>query len=243
MPVVQSALGIVVGGLDYGEADRIVTLLTRERGRLKGIARNAKKSRRRFGAALDLLTKVEVRFVERAGADLARLEGCDVVDAYAGLKEDLGRLTTGSYAAELAREAAPDEERSEALFDLLDAFLRRLARGPFDPGLVRQFEVRALAVLGWRPELGRCAVCGAPLPEDRPVAFSPARGGAVCASCGGPREWVLSPGTRRMLEAALAGQRVAFTPAALEESDGPIAAFVERHLGRRLRSRELLGRL
>src|SRR5207244_2898562 len=99
MAAVESALGIVVGGLDYGESDRIVTFLTRDHGRLKGIARGAKRSRKRFGAALELFCKVEVQFVERAGADLARLESCDLVEAYAGIRGDLDALAAATYAA------------------------------------------------------------------------------------------------------------------------------------------------
>ena len=241
MPASQTSLAIVVGGLDYGEADRIMTLLTRDRGRLKGIARSAKKSRKRFGAALELLCKIQVRFVERPGAELARLESCDLVDAYPGLRSDLGRLAGATYAAEVAREAAREREAATALFDLLDHFLTRLANGPFDLGLVRVFELRALTILGWRPELGRCARCGGSLPEDRPLLFVAESGGLLCPRCGsGARGAPLSPGTRKTLEAAQRGERVVFTRAAWRESEGPVAEFLELHLGKRLRSRPFL---
>jgi DNA repair protein RecO (recombination protein O) len=241
MPAPQRALAIVVGGFDYGEADRIVTFLTRERGRLKGIARSAKRSRKRFGAALELLCKVQLRFVERPGAELARLEGCDLVDAYPGLRSDLRRLAAATYAAEVAREAAREREAAPALFDLLDQFLARLACQPFDLGLVRVFELRALTLLGWRPELERCAHCGGLLPDDRPLLFVAERGGLLCPGCGAKAQGSLvSPGTRKTLEAARRGERVVFTRAAWRESEAPVAEFLEHHLGKRLRSRSFL---
>lgn len=241
MPASDTAVGIVVGHLDYGEADRIVTFLTRERGRLKGIARFARKSRKRFGAALDLFCKVQVRYVERPGADLVRLEGVDLVDAYPGLRSDLRRVAAVTYAAELAREAAPEREAASHLFDLFDRFIARIAREAYDPWLVRAFELQALAVLGWRPVLDRCARCGAALAEDRSIHFAAESGGTLCARCGaGRRGWALSPGTVRTLRAALAGERVSFTRSSLRESDAPIADFLEHSLGRRLRSRSFL---
>jgi DNA repair protein RecO (recombination protein O) len=241
VPVVDTTLGIVVGGIDYGDADRIVTFLTRDRGRLKGLARSAKKSRRRFGAALELFSKVRLRYVERPAADLVRLEGCDIVDLYPGIRTELSRLAAASYAAELGREAALDRDAFAPLFDLLDRFFSILAREPYDPGLVRAFELRVLRVLGWRPELGRCAVCGASLPEHDSVLFSIEQGGTLCGRCSvGRRGFSLSQGTLRTMRAVFDEERVTFTRMALRESDEPVGRFLEVQLGKRLRSREFL---
>jgi DNA repair protein RecO (recombination protein O) len=231
----------VVGAVSYGDADRIVTFLTRERGRLKGIARGAKRSRRRFGAALELFCKVRVRYAERPGAELARLEGCDLLDLYGGIRGDLGRLAAATYAAELAREASMPHQAAARLFELLDACLARLSAEPYDASALRCFEVQVLAALGWQPELGRCVRCGGPLAAEGTLAFSADEGGLLCARCGaGARGWHLSPGTVRTLRAALADERVAFTRAALRESEAPVARFLEVQLGKRLRSRAFL---
>lgn len=238
-------VGIVVGGVDYGEADRIVTLLTRDHGKLKGMARSAKKSRRRFGASLELCAKVEVLFRERPGAELVHLESCELLDGYLALRGELTSLAAASYAAELCREVAQEREASPRLFALLDRFLGAVARGDRafgdTHGLVRAFELRALDLLGWRPELARCAVCGSDLEAVRRVLFCAAQGGALCASCGeGARGHWLSPETCASLRAVLAGQRVTLTEAVLHESEAALGEFLERHLDRPLRSRAFL---
>ncbi len=243
----QSDLAIVVGAIDYGDADRIVTFLTREHGKLRGLARSAKKSQRRFGAALELCSKIEVRYSERPGAELAHIDACDLLDPYAGLRDDLVRLAAASYAVELAREAAQEKEASHALFDLLDRFLGALARGDQTfgnaHGMVRVFELRALDLLGWRPELDRCASCGGELGgAERPrFFFAPAAGGLVCSDCAdGARGYWLSRETVAALRLVRAGKRVVLSPPVVKESGAALAELIDRHLERPLRSRAFL---
>jgi DNA repair protein RecO (recombination protein O) len=239
----HSALAIVLGAIDYGDADRIVTLLTRDRGKLKGIARSAKKSRKRFAASLELFAKVEVRYRERAGAELAFLEESLLVDAHTALRASLDRIGAASYAAELVREAAWEKDVGAHLFDLLDAFLARLEKTDGAcAGLVRAFELRALDVLGWRPELDACVTCGTTLLDDEAARFDPREGGVVCSRCGDARTGhALSAGTLRTMRAVLAGERIVFSRLALAESEAPVADLLTRQLGRELRSRAFLG--
>ena len=98
---------IVLRTVDYGEADRVVTLLSRDEGKLSAIARGARKSKRRFGAALSLFGVGEARLTERAGAELGTLESFSSQRGFPGLYADVAKVAHGSYACELARELAP----------------------------------------------------------------------------------------------------------------------------------------
>ena len=243
---VQSELAIVVGAIDYGDADRIVTFLTRGRGRLRGLARSAKKSQKRFGGALEAGAKVEVRFRERPGAELANLEGCDLLDARLGLRADYGRLAAALCAIEVARECAMERDVGTALFELLDEFLVHASGGgAFDAGVVCAFELRVLDVAGWRPALDRCVACGRDVDERSHggrVAFDAHGGGVLCAPCASGRKGrTLSLGTVKTLRAVLAGERVSFSRVAREESEEALAALLVAHLGKPLRARAFLG--
>jgi DNA repair protein RecO (recombination protein O) len=99
---------VVLGTVDYGESDRVVVLLTRERGKLSAFARGARASRKRFGGALQPFTLLDAEVRERAGSDLLGLDAVDVVQAFGGIRTDLARIACAGYACELARELVRD---------------------------------------------------------------------------------------------------------------------------------------
>ncbi|HEY0839497.1 MAG TPA: DNA repair protein RecO, partial [Vulgatibacter sp.] len=110
------AEAIVLGVVDYGDSDRVVTLLTRERGRLPAFAAGARKSKRRFAGALDPFTRLAVRLSEGKG-ELYFLASCEVLSAHAGLRADLGRIGHAGYAAELCRELCREREPHPEIYD------------------------------------------------------------------------------------------------------------------------------
>src|SRR4051812_49076589 len=116
---------LVLASVDYGEADRIVTLFTRGRGRLTAFANGARKSRRRFAGALELGTQLKAQLVQRSG-DTYRLDGVDIVNSFLKLREDLPRISRAMYCLELARELTRDHEPHELLFDTLRDYLGEL---------------------------------------------------------------------------------------------------------------------
>lgn len=245
MGALQSARAIVVGAIDYGDADRIVTLLTREHGKLSGMAKSARKSQRRFGAALSLFAEVVARFsVRGAGAALVRLDGLDLVDLHAAIRTDLTRVSEASCVVELARELLREHEPNARVYGEVASFLRELDAAPARPGARLLAELRLLAATGFAPALTRCAACGTALQANGPVGFDPARGGALCEACGPARgPLTLSVGTRRTLLAALGERgstpRVTFTRAAEDEVDAAVDALLAHHLERPLRARVL----
>src|SRR3954471_11141107 len=106
---------LVLASVDYGEADRVVTLFTRGRGRLTAFANGARKSKRRFAGALELGTCLKVQLVQRAG-DTYRLDGADILDSFFALRDDLPRISRAMYCLELCRELTRDHEPHEELF-------------------------------------------------------------------------------------------------------------------------------
>ncbi len=135
---------IVLRTVDYGERDRVVALLSRERGKLSAFARGARTSRRRFGGALEPFHLVSAEVGERPGAELWTLREVTVECAFAGIRADLARIACAGYAIELARELVRDAEPHEELFDLVAGYLARLDAGPARPWDLRGFELGAL---------------------------------------------------------------------------------------------------
>jgi len=241
---------IVLRTVDTGEADRVVTLLSRERGKVAAFARGARASRRRFGGSLEPFTLVRAEVRERAGAELLGLESVAPLEAFGAIRGDLARIACAAYAAELARDLVRDHEPHEDLFDLLASYLAALDRAPALPAALRAFELGALRAAGLLPRLDACARCGALRPEasGRAVRLDPAQGGILCAGCAplaSPGAPSLSPEAVASLARLSAGGLAAasaerLAPLAGREARDALGAFIEHHLGHRLAARRFL---
>lgn len=240
--------GVVLRVVDYGEADRIVSLLTAERGKVSAFARGARASRKRFGGALEPFTLLAVEARERSGGDLLSLASVHVLRGFGAIRGDLARIACAGYASELARELVRDAEPHPALLSLLVDYLGRLEAAPARPGELRAYELAALQSVGLMPRLSGCARCGGALEGDERVPFDPAEGGLACARCSG----TVTPGAPRLTRAAVVAlQRlqaggvagaasVPLAPSAGAEVRDALSAFVEHHVGHRLASRRFL---
>lgn len=237
---------IVLRAVDYGERDRVVSLFSRERGKLSAFARGARVSRNRFGGTLEPFNLLVAEVRERAGSDMWSLENASVDRGFAALRGDLARIACAGYASELARELVRDAEPHEDLFDLLAAYLARLDEAPARPWELRGFELMALGAAGLRPRLDDCARCGEPAGEGA-MRFDPAHGGVLCARC---RAFGSAAGRDARSE-TLAGLRrlqggdAASAPgaSAAAEARDLIGAYIEHQLGRRLKARRFLDEL
>jgi DNA repair protein RecO (recombination protein O) len=173
---------IVLRHSDWGEADRLLTLYTREQGKLRAIAKGARKITSRKAGHLEPLTRVKLQLAR--GRDLPIITQAEASETYLPLREDLTLLGYALYILELLDRFTYEEAiANPALFRLLSDSLSRLASHA-DPWLVtRYFEMRLLDFLGFRPRLFECANCErAILPEDQ--FFSFAAGGVICPRCG-----------------------------------------------------------
>jgi DNA repair protein RecO (recombination protein O) len=213
----------------YGELDVIATLLTERHGKITGIAKAAKHSRRRFGGTLQPFVHVRAVFQQRPHSDLVFLVRCELLAALRSFSEDLDRFAAGSYVIDLTDRMTVGRESGHEVHRLLDEALGLLDRGmPIDP-LLRAFELHLLATTGYEPALDRCRGCGTDIGGADTAFLVVERGGLACRRCVPPGELVrpMAPSTARVLAA------LATRPLAEAVDVGPIpseARTVAEHL-------------
>jgi DNA repair protein RecO (recombination protein O) len=176
------AQAIVLRHADWGEADRLVTLFTREQGKLRAIVKGARKITSRKAGHLEPFMQVKLQLAR--GRDLFIVNQADTVEAYQPLRENLELTGYASYVSELLDRFIYEEEAAiPLLFQLLSDTLKRLADQADAWLVVRYYEMRMLDFLGFRPQLFTCANCGREIqPEDQFFSFK--SGGVICPRCG-----------------------------------------------------------
>ncbi len=175
---------IVLHAFDYLESSRIIRLLTREEGVQSGLARGARKSRARYGSAVDLFAEGSAQLYVKPNRDLHNLASFEITRSRSELAEEVGRFTAASTIAELALRFA-GEEGNPQLYDTVSEVLDRIARAApeetISAGLAGCW--RIISVVGFTPELSSCALCHTPLRDAEDTTFSPSAGGVVCSAC------------------------------------------------------------
>ena len=183
---------VVLRHADWGEADRLLTLYTRERGKVRAIAKGVRKIKSRKAGHLEPFTRVTLQLAR--GRDLLIVTDADTIDAYQPLREDLIKTGYASYLVELLdRFTYEEESENYNIFRLLTESLSRVANEP-DPWLaIRYYEVHLLDHLGFRPQLFECANCREEI-QAVDQFFSAAQGGVICPRCGAglPGVWNVS---------------------------------------------------
>ena len=242
---------LVIGAIDHGEADRIIQVLSR-RGRASFFAPAARKSQRRFAGALEPFTTIEIEIHAGRRAGLPTLTSASVTRSRVSIRAELERIALASYVAELSAAVAPDEDSADELYELAAAALDRIddLETPVSLATRRSFEIRLLGVLGYEPNLERCAEANCALEETSYLDLS--RGGAFCAAHRGPGR-AIGPVTLAWLRQAkvgrgdpldeLAGQSSEAAIRASSKLGAPMEAFLSQLLGRPLRSSSLLATL
>lgn len=190
---------IVLRRVAYAEADLVVTLLTRDYGRISALARSARKSSRRFSGGLGMAATGEAHLRDRPGGDLMMLESFEARDDRSALGADLAKTAHAAYAIELCDRLCPPREPEKAAFAWLDELLDRLVAGAATAERLRVFELGLLRRLGIGPSLDRCVVCGRGALAGEDVRWIPNRGGVVCRACA-PRGDLISGEVRNALE-------------------------------------------
>ena len=197
---------VILRTRDHGESDRLVTFFAGVQGKLTGIAKGARRSKRRFVHTLEPLSLVHLTYVERAPSSLVRIDASELRNPFTALRQDLTRLGYASLGAELVLELAPEREANPALFALLAQYLERLEAGGDPENLALLFQTRILSLSGFGPNLQRCARCGEEPTGPGEWYFSTSRGALLCpAHRSGSGISPLSPGTILILRQ---GQRL-----------------------------------
>ena len=247
MPV-YSAEAIVLRKVDYGEADRILTLLTRERGKVPAIAKSVRKARSRMAGQLDVFAHGQVM--------LAEGRRMDVVTQFSRLTEtsrlgsDLRRAAVASVVVEVADKILEEHHEAPEMFALVVNAIRHLSDLEVPEVMeLADYLIRVLAELGYTPEVGVCARCGGPLGEEG-LSFSALAGGVVCRECGhhDPAGRAIAVRTVKILRVLVSGDRDLFFRLRLDEEDtlaveSVLEAQLEHHLDRQLKSIDFLRRV
>jgi DNA repair protein RecO (recombination protein O) len=249
---------IVVRVVDYGESDRVATLLTRAVGKVSALARGARRSRKRFGGALEPFGAGQAVLSERRG-ELWALESFDARRGFPRLALDVAKVAHAAYLCELARELVPEHAPDERIFALVEEALSLLDGGEPHPSLLRAFELKLLDAVGLQPALDTCVSCGDAVPAagegepGRGELVDVRRGGVVCARCAAgeasvrPTARLVSGEARRALIAAgrapLDRARAIDWGAGAEAARDLLQALLAEHLPRPLRSVEFIAKL
>jgi DNA repair protein RecO (recombination protein O) len=204
MPLIKTS-AITLKSRKWGEADRIVTFYTKDIGKVRGVARGARRQKSRMGAALEPLTICELNLFEKSGDSLYRISQVDLVEPFMRFREDLALMAAAARMANVVAAVTPDGDPDPHLFETLEQGLHSLV-GSHDPALTALlFQIRLLGQTGFRPQTDHCTACGKTRVILEPQ-FSPASGGLVCATCAARQRYrclPLSRGSLAFLQQAL----------------------------------------
>lgn len=243
MPLLESEAVILRAG-NFGEADKLVNFFSRAHGRLRGVAPNARRSRRRFGASLEPLSHVRLWYFEREHQSLVRLSESELIESYYDARGDFERSIALNQIAELTDLLLPEREASERAFRLLLMTLgvARKAESLWLP--LTYFQLWMVRLAGWLPALDACSRCRRTLGEEAAYA-SPATGRLVCRGCRQPGLRLLGVASRRDALAMLASPVSRLDSGGWDrrraaELQSYLLDVVEYHAERKLVTRELL---
>lgn len=227
---------IVLRTHKLGEADRIITMLTRGRGCVRAVAKGVRRTSSRFGARLEPGMHVDVMCYEGRSLDTVT-QVHTVAPHVAALSRNYVSYTTAAAMLELAERLTDEREPATQQFLVLAGALRALTEGTHSPALVLDaYLLRAIAIGGWAPSFDDCAKCGAPGPHRW---FHIAAGGSLCEVCKVPGAFAPDPALLTHLAALLTGDwqtADATDPGIARDGSGLVAAFVQWHLERGVRS-------
>lgn len=230
--------GVVLRSIKLGEADRIVTLCTRERGKVRAVAKGVRKTSSKFGGRLEPISHVVLQCYE--GRELDTITQAETIDAFRQTREDLDRLRRAISMLEAVDSVVQEDHPNPSLYQMLVSALRALDAQD-SPLIVAAFYWKLLRLEGLSPMLDRCVSCG---DADQLVAFDLNQGGVLCRSC--RTGMAISPDALDLLRRTLGGG----LGSVLNEAPSPAGyelehladVSIEIHLERRLRSRHVLDR-
>lgn len=232
---------------EFGESDLMVGFFTPDKGRLKGVAKGARRSRQRFANCLDLFCLTKLEYELKRSGDLYFLHSCKLLDGFPGLRSDFSALALASYMIELTEILFPLGVVDRNAFELLKGSLSWLDDGRRADVLRLFFEGKAMALAGYGIDFDVCCDCGRAYAGEGSAVFRSGKGGIACLRCG--RESELSPGlgpeaakALRTIQSAPWGQveTLALTQEMITEIKQVLKRHLEFHVGRRLKAAQYL---
>lgn len=244
--IVHQAEAVVLRTWPVQEADQIVSLFTRDQGKLRGIAKSAARSRRRFGGALEPMTHVRAHYAEKPRQELVRLDSFEIISSPLSQPVDYARAAALAFFAEALEETLPDHDPQDAVFRLLVAVLEHTRAGRIWMPLT-YFALWTTRLMGWLPDLTACVVCGARF-AGQPAYWQAQADGVLCMEHRRPADSLLTPESQMLAARMLHGPIGNFVQEdwprsrALDLRRFSIQAL-ERHIERRLTSAVALTKL
>ncbi|PKN62963.1 MAG: DNA repair protein RecO [Deltaproteobacteria bacterium HGW-Deltaproteobacteria-15] len=178
-----SSPSIIMRIRDLGESDLLVTFFTPDRGQLKGVAKAARKSRKRFANCLETFSLADLEYGIRKDGGLCFIRSGRLLDGFPGLRGDFNTLSKASFMIELTEVLFPSEVADRAMFDHLSHSLGRLASGSESDQALLFFEARALALGGYAIRTEKCCICGRHYTHTGTAVFKREKGGIACLRC------------------------------------------------------------
>lgn len=183
---VERSSAVVVGRFSLGESDRVVTFFTRGFGKVRGVARAARRLRSRFGSALEPFTLGELVFFDNGRTDLVQIDHFDIVKPFASARDDLERFGQSAWMAECVTRLTADRDPNTGVYALLVRALETVEAGVRPARVALAFGLRYVDLLGHRLRTDACVACGATsVVTDGVSAFDVSGGGTVCDTCAG----------------------------------------------------------
>ena len=246
----EKATALVLRAVDFSESSLIVTLFTREFGKISALAKGGRRLKGPFESALDLMTRIRVVFLRKSSGALDLLTESKLDRRFRPDKGNLAGLYAGYYVVELLRELTHEYEPMPELFDLTDATLQALPTERSIALRVSRYELRMLDLLGYMPLLDACVECGVSVEGGRWTAFGLDDGGVLCPRCKAGRRGVVK------IDHSLVGllvrlsepddsrwEQTALSPRSKGQLRGLLNAYVCRVIGKRPRMHEQVGAL
>ena len=252
----EKTTAIVLRTVEFSETSLVVTLFTREFGKIGALAKGGRRLKGPFESALDVLALCRIVFLHKSSEALDLLTEAKLVRRFRPAGHDLSGLYAGYYVAELLGELTDECDPHPELFDLADETLEALAAGEAVSRRLFRFELGALRLLGHVPSLDRCVGCGTPVALTGRVAFGVLDGGVLCSNCRRGKKQVVSvtaAALRTMTQLAdlqnganlqkRAWQRMDIDSRTLGEIRGVLNQYITNLLGRKPRLHQYLGLL
>lgn len=246
----EKAAAIVIRTVDFSETSLVVTLFTREFGKIGALAKGGRRLKGPFESALDLLALCRIVFLHKSSDALDLLTEAKLLRRFRPAGHDLAGLYAGYYVAELLAGLTDDNDPHPELFDLADETLVALAAGDAVAKWLVRFELGTLRLLGHLPMLEACVECGKPMAMTGRVAFGQLDGGVLCPACraGKTQVVLVSAGALRTMAQMAntdnnAWRRLEIDARSLGELRGLLNSYFTHLLGRKPRMHEYLGLL
>lgn len=210
---------IILRTVPMGESDLLVFFLTPEKGRVKGVAKGARRSRRRFVNCLDVFSLVRLEYSPRRTGDIYLLQSGKLEDAYPNLRRDFASMSGASFLVELTEILFPWGVAEPEVFELLKGALAGLSISRNPEPVIQVFELRAMALGGYGIRLEACSTCGRPYRNEGRAVFDREAGGIACLGCRSESARMpgVGPATARIIQLVQEGPWSAICETVLEE--------------------------